>query len=102
MLGKRVWEVISGSFQVECSKATSTAAFALLSRLDEQQKDRWSEAVNPMLLLLPDPFREMRAQRKTMEPQKPGNSPGPGPEVVERQSRQRVNGAKSTKLDSAE
>ena len=34
---------------------------------------------------LPDPFRGMGAWRKTMEPQKPGNSPGSGPEVVERQ-----------------
>ena len=38
-----------------------------------------------LLLLLPDPFREMRALRKTMKPQKPGNSTGPGTEVVERQ-----------------
>ena len=38
-----------------------------------------------LLLLLPDPFRGLRAQKKIMEPQKPGNSPGPGPEVVERQ-----------------
>ena len=34
---------------------------------------------------LPDPFRGMGAWQKTMEPQKPGNSPGSGPEVVERQ-----------------
>ena len=34
---------------------------------------------------LPDPFRGMEAWRKTMEPQKPGNSPGSGPEVVQRQ-----------------
>ena len=46
------------------------------------------------LLLLPGPFRigtisqSMEAWRKTMEPQKPGNSPG----VVE--SRQRASGAK--------
>ena len=33
---------------------------------------------------LPDPFREMEAWRKTIESQKPGNSPGSGPEVVER------------------
>ena len=33
---------------------------------------------------LPDPFRGMGAWRKTMGPQKPGNSPGSGPEVVER------------------
>ena len=42
---------------------------------------------------LPDPFRGMGAWRKTMEPQKPGNSTGSGPEVIE--SRQRVSGAKS-------
>ena len=34
-----------------------------------------------LLLLLPDPFRGMGAWQKTMEPQKPGNFPGPGPEV---------------------
>ena len=33
---------------------------------------------------LPDPFRGMGAWQKTMEPQKPSNSPGSGPEVVER------------------
>ena len=33
---------------------------------------------------LPDPFRGMGAWRKTMESQKPGNSPGSGPEVVQR------------------
>ena len=38
-----------------------------------------------LLLLFPDPFRGTGAWRKTMEPQKPGNSPGPGPEVVKRQ-----------------
>ena len=38
-----------------------------------------------LLLLLPDPFRGMEAWRMTMEPQKPGNSPGSGPEIVERQ-----------------
>ena len=37
------------------------------------------------LLLLADPFREMGAWRKTMEPQKPNNFLGPGPEVIERQ-----------------
>ena len=36
------------------------------------------------LLLLPDPFRGMGAWRKTMEPQKPQNSPGPEPEFVKR------------------
>ena len=34
---------------------------------------------------LPDPFRGMGAWRKTMEPHKPGNSPGSGPEVIKRQ-----------------
>ena len=34
---------------------------------------------------LPDPFRGMEAWRKTMEPQKPDNSPGSGPEVIKRQ-----------------
>ena len=38
-----------------------------------------------LLLLLPDPFPGMGAWRKTMEPMKPGNSPGSGPEVVKRQ-----------------
>ena len=38
-----------------------------------------------LLLLLPDPFRGMGAWRKTIEPQKLGNSPGSGPEVVVRQ-----------------
>ena len=33
---------------------------------------------------LPDPFRGMGTWRKTMEPQKPSNSPGSGPEVVKR------------------
>ena len=34
---------------------------------------------------LPDPFRGMGAWRKTMEPQKPGNTTGSGPEVIKRQ-----------------
>ena len=37
-----------------------------------------------LFVLLPDPFRGMEEWRKTMETQKPGNSPGPGPEIVER------------------
>ena len=38
-----------------------------------------------------------------MEPQKPGNSPGPGTKVVKKtESRQRLSGAKSPKLDSVE
>ena len=36
-----------------------------------------------MLLLLS--FREMRVWWKTTEPQKLGNSSGPGPEVIEKQ-----------------
>ena len=38
-----------------------------------------------LLLLLLEPFRGTGTWPKTMEPQKLGNSPGPGPEVVERQ-----------------
>ena len=38
-----------------------------------------------LLLLLLDPFRGMGVWQKTMEPHKPGSSPGPGPKVVERQ-----------------
>ena len=38
-----------------------------------------------LLLLLPNPFQGMGAWQNTMEPQKPGNFPGPGSEVVERQ-----------------
>ena len=37
------------------------------------------------MLLLSDPFRRMGAWRKTMKAQKPGNSPGSGPEIVKRQ-----------------
>ena len=50
----------------------------------KQEKQRHVNKSN-LLLLLPNPFRAMGAWRKTMEPQKPGNSPGPGPEVVERE-----------------
>ena len=58
----------------------------------------WSSAILPSLgrgrvtktttfccCCLPDPFRGMGAWRMTMEPQKPGNSPGSGPEVVKTQ-----------------
>ena len=38
-----------------------------------------------VLLSLPDSFRGMRAWRKTIEPQKPGNFPGPRSEILERQ-----------------
>ena len=38
-----------------------------------------------LLFMLPDTFRGMNVWRKTMELQKPGNSPRPGPEIVERQ-----------------
>ena len=34
---------------------------------------------------LPDPFRGVGAWQETIEPQKPSNSPGSGPEIVERQ-----------------
>ena len=44
----------------------------------------FSKHVFLLLLLFNQPFRGMGAWRKTMEPQKPGNSPGSGPEVVER------------------
>ena len=43
-------------------------------------------SVMSLLLLLADPFQGMVAWRKTMKPQKPGISPGPGPEVVDRQT----------------
>ena len=33
--------------------------------------------------------------QKTLEPQKPGNSPRPGPEAAETESRQNANGAES-------
>ena len=64
--------------------------------------------INPLLhkgfgwLLLSSPFLEMEAWRRTMEPQKPGNSPGPGKGRRETESRQRVSGAKSSLLKSAE
>ena len=45
-----------------------------------------ASAVSVLLLsLLPDPFRGMEAWRKIMEPQKPGSSPEPEPEVEQRQ-----------------
>ena len=37
---------------------------------------------NKVILLLPDLFQGTRAWRETIEPQKPGNFPGPGPVVV--------------------
>ena len=37
------------------------------------------------MLLLSDSFRGMGAWWKTIGPQNPGNFPGPGPEVVEKQ-----------------
>ena len=46
----------------------------------------WQDQV-VLLLLLPDPFRGMRAWKKTMEPQKPGNSPWPGPSTAPINSR---------------
>ena len=49
--------------------------------------DNWDQRRRgDLLCCLPDPFRGMGAWRKTMEPQKPGNSPGSGgPEVIKRQ-----------------
>ena len=38
------------------------------------------------LLLLPDPFQGMGAWQETMEPQNPGNCPGPRAEGVQRRS----------------
>ena len=38
-----------------------------------------------LLLLLLDPFQGMGAWRKTTKHQKPGNSPGPGLEAIEKQ-----------------
>ena len=35
-----------------------------------------------LLLFLADPFQGMGAWRKAMEPQNPGNYPGPGTEIV--------------------
>ena len=60
-----------------------------------QRKRTASVRGQMMLLLLPDPFQGMRLRLKTMEPKKPGNSPGPGQEVVKRQSRQKPSGAES-------
>ena len=51
-----------------------------LTLKDAQDGDKWS-----CCCYLPDPFRGMGTWRKTMEPQKPGNSPESGPEVVKRQ-----------------
>ena len=50
-------------------------------------------SILPQLLL--DSFRGMGVWRKTIEPQKPDNFQGPGPEVVENQSRPGASGAKS-------
>ena len=59
-------------------------------RLLEAVKDATNTGVKNagmrlLLLLLPDLFHEMGVWWETMEPQKPGNSLGPGPEFVERQ-----------------
>ena len=43
----------------------------------------------------PTPFEGWAMVQKTMEPQKLDNSLGPGPEVIERQSCQRLSSAKS-------
>ena len=72
-----------------------------IKRERERDKEKERERVilvvvaKVLLLVLPDPLRGMGAWRKTMEPLKPGNSTGPGSEIVEIESRQRANGAKS-------
>ena len=38
-----------------------------------------------VVVVVIDPFREMGAWRKNMEPQKPGNSPRPRPEIAKRE-----------------
>ena len=48
-----------------------------------------------LLFLLPNVFRGMGARRKTMKPQKQGNSPRPEPQVVERQRVAPASGAGS-------
>ena len=40
---------------------------------------------NALLVVVTHPFRWMGASRKTKESQKAGNSPGPEPEVIEKQ-----------------
>ena len=57
----------------------------MLTKRQKINQIEWLAVLLLFLLLLPDPFRGMGAWRKTMEPQKPGNSPRHGPEVVERQ-----------------
>ena len=56
-------------------------------KLSPRSTDYKADALTtwPCCCCLPDPFRGMGAWRKTMEPQNPGNSPGSGPEVAERQ-----------------
>ena len=46
---------------------------------------RFDTKLDVVVVGYPTPSKEMGAGRKNMEPQKPGNSPGSGPEVVERQ-----------------
>ena len=46
--------------------------------------NRWNYAKHYCCFCYPTPFFPMRAWWKTMEPQKPGKFPSPGPEVVYR------------------
>ena len=57
---------------------------------------------NLPLLSLSDLFRGMGAWRKTMVPQKPGNSPRPEPEVVKGHRGAKERAAQSPSLDSEE
>ena len=56
MLGIEYGKLYHDYLQAGHGKATSTAAFALLSWLNEQRKDRWSEAVNPIDLTHSNPL----------------------------------------------
>ena len=57
----------------------------------ETLRQAWKQGVTEyallllLLLFVPDPFRGMGAWQNIMEPKKPGNSPGYGPEVIKRQ-----------------
>ena len=68
-----------------CLLQRRSEARGIVRFVESELQSCGSDIVLLLLLLLPNPFRGTRAWRKTMEPQKPGNSPGPGPEVVEKQ-----------------
>ena len=66
-----------------------TACHHSLMHIDHFLKDvdQW-QSNNPvwcLLLLFTRPLPRDGSWRETMEPQKPGNFPGSGPEVIERQ-----------------